>query len=31
MKVALCFAGFMRELDQTKGFWLDLISKYNIE
>jgi hypothetical protein len=31
MKVALCFAGFMRELDQTKEFWLDLISKYNID
>jgi hypothetical protein len=31
MKVALCFAGFMREINETKNFWLDLISKYNID
>ena len=31
MKVALCFSGLIRELDQTKGFWLDLISRYNID
>jgi hypothetical protein len=31
MKVALCFSGFIREVDQTKEFWLDLISKYNID
>lgn len=31
MKVALCFAGYMRELDETKDFWLDLISKHDID
>jgi hypothetical protein len=31
MKVALCFAGFMTSLDETKPFWKDLISKYDID
>ena len=30
MKVALCFAGHMRDLSETKSFWTDLIKKYNI-
>ena len=28
MRVALCFAGHMRDLSETKSFWKDLIKKY---
>ena len=31
MKVALCFAGHMRDLNETKNFWTELIQKYNID
>ena len=31
MKVALCFAGHMRDLSETKTFWKDLIKKYDID
>jgi hypothetical protein len=31
MKVALCFSGHMRDLNDTKNFWLDLIQKHNID
>ena len=31
MKVALCFAGHMRDLSETKSFWKDLIKKYDID
>jgi hypothetical protein len=31
MRVALCFSGIMRDLDETKNFWTDLIKKYNID
>jgi len=31
MKVALCFAGHMRDLSETKSFWKDLIRKYDID
>ena len=31
MKVALCFAGHMRDLNETKNFWTGLIKKYDID
>ena len=31
MKVALCFSGHMRDLNETKVFWTELINKYNID
>lgn len=31
MKVAVCFSGFIEELDDTKSFWTELISKYNAD
>ena len=31
MKVALCFSGHMRDLNETKNFWTDLIKKYDID
>ena len=31
MKIALCFSGHMRDLNETKAFWTDLIKKYNID
>lgn len=31
MKVALCFAGHMRDLSETKNFWKRLIAKYDID
>ena len=31
MKVAICFSGFIEELEDTKPFWTSLISKYNAD
>lgn len=31
MRVALCFSGNIRDLEETKFFWLDLIEKYKID
>jgi hypothetical protein len=31
MKVALCFSGHMRDLNETKNFWTELIKKYDID
>jgi hypothetical protein len=31
MKVALCFSGHLRDLNETKTFWVDLIKKYDID
>lgn len=31
MKVALCFSGNIRDLNDTKNFWLDLIEKHQID
>ena len=31
MKIALCFSGHMRDLNETKGFWTKLIKKYDID
>jgi len=31
MKVALCFSGHIRDLDETKNFWTELIEKYKID
>ncbi len=31
MKIALCFSGQMRDLDETKNFWTGLIKKYNMD
>jgi hypothetical protein len=31
MKVALCFSGHMRDLNETKNFWVELIKKYDID
>jgi hypothetical protein len=30
-KVALCFSGFIRDIDYTKDFWTSLIDKYDID
>ncbi|MEY4331764.1 MAG: Cafeteria roenbergensis virus [Bacteroidota bacterium] len=31
MKIALCFSGNIRDLDETKNFWLELIEKYKMD
>ena len=31
MKIALCFSGNMRDLNETKNFWTGLIEKYNMD
>jgi len=31
MKVALCFSGHLRDIEETKVFWTELIKKYNID
>jgi hypothetical protein len=31
MRVALCFSGFIRDLNETKAFWTELIKKYDID
>jgi hypothetical protein len=31
MKIALCFSGQIRDLNETKSFWKDFIKKYNID
>lgn len=31
MKIALCFSGNLRDLNETKSFWTNLISKYDID
>lgn len=31
MKIALCFSGHIRDLNETKNFWTELIQKYNID
>lgn len=31
MKIALCFSGFIRDVEETKVFWTTLIKKYNID
>lgn len=31
MKIAICFSGFMRDLNETKNFWTELIKKYDID
>jgi hypothetical protein len=31
MKIALCFSGHIRDLNETKNFWTELIDKYNID
>ena len=31
MKVALCFSGNLRDLNETKNFWTELIKKYDID
>jgi hypothetical protein len=31
MKIALCFSGHLRDLDETKNFWTELIEKYKID
>jgi hypothetical protein len=31
MKVALCFSGHIRDIEETKNFWTDLIKEYNID
>lgn len=31
MKIALCFSGQMRDLNESKNFWLELIKKYDID
>ena len=30
-KIALCFSGFIRDIDYTKEFWTSLIEKYDID
>ena len=30
-KIALCFSGFIRDIDKTKDFWNPLIEKYDID
>jgi hypothetical protein len=31
MKVALCFSGHIRDLNETKNFWTDFIKKYEVD
>jgi hypothetical protein len=31
MKVALCFSGNIRDLNETKNFWKDLIKQYDMD
>ena len=31
MKIAICFSGQMRDLNETKNFWTELIEKYKID
>jgi hypothetical protein len=31
MKVAICFSGHIRDLEETKNFWIDLIKKYDMD
>lgn len=31
MKVALCFSGHIRDLEETKNFWTDLIKQYDMD
>ena len=31
MKIALCFSGNIRDLNDTKNYWLDLIQRHNID
>jgi hypothetical protein len=31
MRIALCFSGYIRDLEETKNFWTELIKKYNID
>lgn len=31
LKIALCFSGFVRDIDYTKDFWKSLIDKYDID
>ena len=31
MRIALCFSGNIRDLEETKSFWLNLIEKYKID
>lgn len=31
MKIALCFSGQMRDLNETKNFWTELIKKYDMD
>jgi len=31
MKIALCFSGHIRALNETKNFWTELIKKYDID
>lgn len=31
MKIALCFSGHIRDLNETKNFWTELIEKYKID
>ena len=31
MKIALCFSGNIRDLNETKNFWSELIEKYKID
>ena len=31
MRIALCFSGHMRDLNESKGFWAELIKKYDID
>ena len=31
MKIALCFSGNIRDLNETKNFWSELIKKYDID
>jgi hypothetical protein len=31
MKIALCFSGFIRDLNETKNFWTELIKEYDMD
>ena len=31
MKIALCFSGNIRDLNETKNFWTELIEKYKMD